>query len=298
MNFVLPNTKEEMYSTLQDIFHYYRTRREEWENIDLAPLELDRLDYRTSTAMELATNANKAVVANHLREILKLKEDLEMQIAVKKAEKTSKENSLEEAVSKITKSYTSAKNEYQTWADARGMISSELVVKQLSEYETKKTAEVNNLNSQFNAEIQALGAQITLLEQRLANANNVFNSIHEKERIAKEMESSLEEQKIAREVFKYNNALTEEELKYSNKLIETKANLEVKYLQINSNFFTKDQLVDMGYYSDAIKCVCGYYDTLNALTAFQDISAEQKLCVYLDDFYNSVVYGYKCQAGL
>ena len=98
MNFVLPNTKEEMYSTLQDIFHYYRTRREEWENIDLAPLELDRLDYRTSTTMELATNANKAVVANHLREILKLKEDLEMQIAVKKAEKTSKENSLEEAV--------------------------------------------------------------------------------------------------------------------------------------------------------------------------------------------------------
>ena len=73
MNFVLPNTKEEMYSTLQDIFHYYRTRREEWENIDLAPLELDRLDYRTSTTMELATNANKAVVANHLREILKLK---------------------------------------------------------------------------------------------------------------------------------------------------------------------------------------------------------------------------------
>ena len=54
----------------------------------------------------------------------------------------------------------------------------------------------------------------------------------------------------------------------------------------------------MGYYADVIDCVCAYYDTLPVLTAYQDLASENKLAIYLDDFYQDIVYMYKSRAGL
>ena len=67
-------------------------------------------------------------------------------------------------------------------------------------------------------------------------------------------------------------------------------------MNIASNFFTKDQLVEMGYYKDAIDCVCAYFDTLNPVTAFQQIAHDTKVAIYLDDYYSNVVYMYKSLA--
>ena len=53
----------------------------------------------------------------------------------------------------------------------------------------------------------------------------------------------------------------------------------------------------MGYYEDIMRCVCGYYDILTAVNAYQDILNEQKLSIYLDDYYESLVYMYKMRAG-
>ena len=52
----------------------------------------------------------------------------------------------------------------------------------------------------------------------------------------------------------------------------------------------------MGYYTDAINCVCAYFDTLSALTAYQQIAHDTKVAIYLDDYYSNVVYMYKTLA--
>ena len=77
---------------------------------------------------------------------------------------------------------------------------------------------------------------------------------------------------------------------------ETKNSLWLRYLDISSGEFTKDQLTDMGYYRDVIKCVTSYYDTLEPLEAYQDITAEKELAIYLDDYYQNVIYTYKMLA--
>ena len=72
----------------------------------------------------------------------------------------------------------------------------------------------------------------------------------------------------------------------------------IRYLDVSAGEFTKDQLVDMGYYEDVIRCVCGYYDTLQPSVAYRDILDEGKLAIYLDDYYESIIYLYKSAAGM
>ena len=41
-----------------------------------------------------------------------------------------------------------------------------------------------------------------------------------------------------------------------------------------------------------------YYDTLEPLTAYQDIVYEKKLMIFLDDYFESLVYIYKSRLDL
>ena len=43
MEFNLPTTKSQMYVILNDLFYYYRIRREGYEEVNLQELELERL---------------------------------------------------------------------------------------------------------------------------------------------------------------------------------------------------------------------------------------------------------------
>ena len=87
------------------------------------------------------------------------------------------------------------------------------------------------------------------------------------------------------------------EQRYSNSIKETKASLYIRFLDVSSGEYTKDQLVEMGYYTDVIRCVSGYYDTLPADTAFRDMNAEGDLMIYLDDYYDQMLYAYRTSAG-
>ena len=58
----------------------------------------------------------------------------------------------------------------------------------------------------------------------------------------------------------------------------------------------KEQLVEMGYYADVVKCVMAYYNTLSPLDAYRDLSSEQQVIIYLDDYYSSVLYNYQMRA--
>ncbi len=298
MNFTSPTTKEQMYDTLQQIFYFYRIRRESWENIVLNPLSIPELVYVERSNAELSVVAEKQALADKEREILHLKTAIRSEIATKTGEKSVKEVELANGQARIQATYNQAKQDYSEWAEKRGMGDSDLVIRQLNEYDIKKNQELNTLITKLSAEIGALDSQITLLNQRLTEADTCFDDIYEKEKDVKVDQMLLEQQKIVRDVFKYNNTLKEKIQKYDNNIIETMANLEVKYMQIEENKITKEQLVERGYYSDVIRCVCDYYNTLDPVTAYQDIVEEKNLAIYLEDFYQSIVYGYRCEAEL
>ena len=110
--------------------------------------------------------------------------------------------------------------------------------------------------------------------------------------------SFYESVKTEREVFKYNNGILEKETRYRNTIKQAEATLKLQFLEISMGEYTKDQLVDMGYYQDVIDCVTSYYDKFSAAEAFQKITDEKKLAVYLDDMYAEVIYAYRSKAGL
>ena len=52
----------------------------------------------------------------------------------------------------------------------------------------------------------------------------------------------------------------------------------------------------MGYYADIIRCICGYFDTLAPSTAYDLFRSENKVAVYLEEYYQQILYMYKINA--
>ena len=68
MQFIIPTTKNEMYEVLQEIFYYYRIRRESWGGVDLKELKLPRLTFEGLTDLELRQKAVTLVTPGVERE--------------------------------------------------------------------------------------------------------------------------------------------------------------------------------------------------------------------------------------
>ena len=105
-----------------------------------------------------------------------------------------------------------------------------------------------------------------------------------------------EQEKVLREVKRYNNGLDEKEARYRNSLKSNIANLELRYLSIHEQGFAHDELVELGYYDDVIACVSGYYNSLDEEAAYLDIKNEEKLAIYLDSYYPVLVQAYKIRS--
>ena len=121
------------------------------------------------------------------------------------------------------------------------------------------------------------------------------------EQALKKVNAKIEELKqkqdeTERSVFKYNNGIEEKVQKYRNTIAEANANLMLKFLEIRGGEYSKSELVEMGYYESVINCVCSYFDTLDAMTAATQIGKENKLMIYLDDYYDTVLYMYQQRA--
>ena len=65
MQFNLPNTKEEMYQILNDLFYYYRVQREGFEEVNLIELNLPRLEYQEKEEELLVQTATILLSAKH-----------------------------------------------------------------------------------------------------------------------------------------------------------------------------------------------------------------------------------------
>ena len=97
MEFNLPTTKEEMYVILNDLFYYYRLRREGYEELNLIELELPRLEIEQMNQEKFVEKATNLLKSQHEREILTSENNIKSQILELEKKQTAIElNALDE----------------------------------------------------------------------------------------------------------------------------------------------------------------------------------------------------------
>lgn len=297
MDFKKPTNKSEMYDILQDIFYYYRIKREGGIEMVLEPLSLPRMSYTPMSDEELTKIAQKIAKPSVererytvLRDANRKRNEIKLQIDRLPFKKLSEQTIIE-------KNFDKRREAVQAEALKRGMANSTIITQQVNEIEQERTAEIIKLQTKYSELETQLNDEYDFSTTEISNLQNFYYNLLDYEAAAKKQELIVEQQKIEREVEKYNTGLDEEEQKYQNSIIRQQANLELKFKELNVEPFTKDQLVEMGYYEQVIECVCGYYDTLPAMDAYQDFTNEHRLATYLDDYYVNVLYLYRVKAG-
>ena len=296
MQFNLPTTKEQMYQILNDLFYYYRVRREGFEEVNLIDLNLTRLEFLEKTEQELIETASTLLSAKHERE----KKDYLSDIDLKVLELNKKISLLEENTTKQIEEIISMYNEsivkVENQAVKAGLINSSIVADKTAVLEEAKNQKIAMITQEKDEKVASILSEIEGLNLKKLNSEQYFSSIHQKEIDAKVVELKDKEEQKKIDVFKYNNSLDEKEQRYSNTIKESKCSLKLRFLDISSGEYTKDQLIEMGYYNDVMRCVAGYYDTLEPLPAYQDMLDEKKLCIYLEDYYETFVHSYRFNA--
>lgn len=296
MTFNTPTTKNEMYEILQQIFYYYRIRREASPDVSLNDLSLTRLSVPLVTDSQRATKAQTALRAAQAEKVLNYKKkisdeifELDVKISTYATQKTAAENA-------ARLSYAAAEEKAEREAIKRGIAESSAVIDRIADIQTALASELTAIDAEYDEKIATASARKSRLETDLVGADTYYSDVFSYEIAAEKDRLKAEEDKLKREIFKYNNGLDEKEQRAANSKLSTERSLELKRIDISVNAFTKDQLVEMGYYTDAINCVCAYFDTLSALTAYQQIAHDTKVAIYLDDYYSNVVYMYKTLA--
>ncbi|MBO4251967.1 MAG: hypothetical protein J5911_04845 [Clostridia bacterium] len=296
MTFNTPTTKNQMYSILQEIFHYYRIERESSPDLTLNALSLTRMSYTPMTESERTAKAQTAVKAAQEEKLLKYKTDLSNQIAEYSSRIGTCASQRTEAENAARANYAAAKANLQNEATKRGIAQSSAVINRLADLDVALASELTAIASDYNGQISLYSAKRSILQTSLNGADNYFTNVFNYEMLAEKDRIKQDEEKLQREIFKYNNGLDEKEQRAANANLTTTRGLQLRYMNVSASEFTKDQLVEMGYYTDAINCVCAYFNTLSALTAYQQIVTDTKVAIYLDDYYANVVYMYKSLA--
>ena len=298
MQFNTPTTKSEMYTTLDEIFNYYRIQREEYQEPVLGELILNRLEYQEQTQGQLIEKATALLAPKQEREVNELIQELNGQISAYQKEIEQIQVNAQEQIEKVNELYQESQQKIKATASKNGLINSSAYLDKITFLENQKNLQINSITQKKDAEQLVKTSAKTMLEDKLSRAENFYDSAHQKDITAKVIELTDQQDQLIREIFKYNNGLDEKEQRYRNTIYQARANLKLKYMEITVAEFSKDQLVEMGYYDDVIACVCGYYDTLVALDAYRDIANDKKLPIYLDDYYHNIVYMYGIRAGV
>jgi hypothetical protein len=172
------------------------------------------------------------------------------------------------------------------------------VVLQSAKLESDKNVKIADITANKNKLIMTYSAEKQALENKLESADEYFKNTHEKDVDKKVLELKKEREQLTMEVFKYNNGLDEKEQRYENSIKQNQMSLKIRYLEVTTGEFTKDQLIDMGYYQDVVDCVTGYFNTLDASEAYYKFKEQSRLVIYLDDYYDNVLYLYRSAAEL
>ena len=297
MQFTNPTTKDQMFSTLQDIFYYYRIRREAWEDVELQPLKLNKLEFSRSSEEEILERAEKLVCA----EVNLKKHQSVQQLVLAKSELTCKTVNLAQQIQEIENSiitlYDKQVEELKEQLSRLGTINSTIESSEINKIRSKQNAEITRARQEHGEKVMQLQSEIQSLENKIAETEEFYQNLLVQEIERKALELTAEENKRMEEVEKYNNSIDEKELKHANDILVKQANLELKYRELSQEFFSKDQLIEMGYYKDVMQCICAYYNTLEPIKAYQDFMTETRVVIYLEDYYTDILYMYRAKAG-
>ena len=296
MVFLTPTTKDEMYQTLNEIFRYYRIRHDAYEDMQLQPLDIEKMQVESVSEEQYLNRAKATLKSKHLREIEERKDKLNTELAVINDKLDIIDFNTQLSVDKINELYAESLSNLEKLAQKNGLSSSNLVFEKSFALEQERNAQINQLYTTRDNEKLTLKAQKEMLETKLYNAETYFNEIHQKEIEEKILELKLEQKERDEKVFKYNNSIEEKTQRYQNQIIRNNAELKLQFMEIRSGDYTKSELIDMGYYTDALKCADSYFRTLPPSDAYLEISRESKLMVYLDEYYEQLVYVYSLLA--
>lgn len=298
MEFINPTTKVELYQELNKIFHYYRVVFAEYEQTPLEPLNLERLAYTPLTEQELREKATTLLAVQSEKEYNEKVQKLLSEMAVQVDLLDKQAQIAQKAIQTVEETYAKSEEKLRTQAEKNGIIHSSAYLDKMAYLESQKNAQITKINNQKELNESKINAEIISINSQLVSIEQTEGVVNEKAVQAKVVELKDEEKQIEREVFKYNNGLDEKEQKYQNDIIRQNATLRMRYLEIRAHQLTHDQLVELGYYDDIIACTCAYYDTLEPLLAFNQLKNEAKLMIYLDEFYQNIVYMYGVRAGV
>ncbi len=296
MNYTLPTTKAEMFETLNEIFHHYRVKLPDYDDVELKRIQLQRIEFTPLTETELINKAEQLVKAEQSAQIREYKTSNSKRITELNCQLGALSENLSKQVALIKEEYEKSKAELQAQAIKLGVSDSTILVEQLALLESQKLDKLAELDKEVLRKEAEMLAEMEALNQASNLAESYFSSEHLAEKEKKLIEIKDEQEKTIREVQKYNNSLDEKEQRQSNTIQEASATLRLKFLQICSEGLSKEQLIEMGYYKDVIECVCGYYNTLSAVEAFSDICNEGRLVMYLDDYYHEIISMYQIKA--
>ncbi len=298
MAFPTPTTESEMLSILKDIFFYYRVRREAFEETKLEPLVLTRMEFTALTDQELKRKAEELVAYEQQIKISELRISLSQQIDEYSEKSENLTKTYNQSVTTVTENYNESAQKIYDDALKNGLGQSTILTEQLARLESEKNKLLSQTQSEYEKELSYCNARIQSLTDRQNNLQTEFSEAFEKQVNAKYIELKDEQAEKQNEVFKYNNSLDEKEQRSKNSVAQANATLQLKYMEISAENFSKDQLIEMGYYADVIDCVCGYYNTLDSLSAWRGIANNSKIVVYLEEYYTELVYMYQSRAGV
>lgn len=300
MQYSIPTTKEEMYRTLNELFMYYRYHRPEFVEEELASLDVAKMEFYKLTAEEIALKAETLLAPSQEEKLMKAREKISERLSVaekglEKANETAKAN-----IDALNVKYKILKKEAMdrfvegniNFGEDYNIIYDYDYTDEQTPYDVEYELVVqknNELIEQASAVYNAVLAEFNGLEE-------YYKELFEKEKQAKIIELTSEQEKTFREVFKYNNSVDEKIQRYDNALKQSKATLKLKYLTIQSTGLTKEQLVELGYYKAVIEVIEGYYSTMSASSAYADFKNEAKLAIYLDEYHEDMVYLYYMRA--
>ncbi len=298
MEFNLPTTLEEMYVVLNDLFFHYRVQRLPFEEPVLQPLVIERMEYTPLTDEQILSKAKDMLYPAQEREIMAYAKEIEEKIAELTQKIALAQIDAEKEKDEVISLFSNSVQKVEEQAVKAGLINSNVVVVQTAKLESDKNESIAKINSYMNEKIAEYTAQKSVLLERLSSTPNYFRVVHQYDLKKKVEELKDEREKMSIEVFKYNNSLDEKEQRYANSLIQSRIRLRINYMEVATRDLTKDQLIELGYYADVIECVSGYFDTLEPADAYYKFKENAKLAVYLDDFYEDMLYLYKINSGI
>jgi len=296
MEFATPTTKEEMFSILQDIYYYYRIRREGYKDADLKELELQKMEFSEKTEEQLLELASQLLQSENTQFESEYIQKITEQLTVVNAKLSALPKNKSDYIEKIENSYSESQRQAELKGIKNGLVGSSIILDKWTELELEKNAKLSKAEQDFTEQELALNVEKSNLTERLNGAKAYCDGVANAKINAKKIKLKEEQEKLKRETFKYNNGVDEKVQRYKNTIAEANARLLLQFMEIRNGEFTKSELVDMGYYKRALDCVCSYYDTLPTLEAAYQVEDDRELIIYLDDTYEQVLYMYQQRA--